>query len=656
MAALIPRRASVSAAFAAALLLVGWDLGRMLQRGTGVPGAASHLGAVVVALGLACAVIGPLLLLRAEIGRRVQGRHRLWHGAAGLVDGLVLLLIWNNPDLRRVLPWGQLVGLLIAGGVVLAAARAWAVGRPRLVNATTALIAVAALGVALLLPWKSAHWTRFGFDLVFAASAAHLLAPRLTQRRLAWVAGALAVLAAVAVEPILRADAGARQLLHHRSIHARGWTLPLLGWADGDEDGAVNILGGHDCDDDDVAVGPAASERPGDGVDQNCDGGDGVAREPVADPPSGAARGSDVLVLSIDALRWDLLEDIPQVRAALGPHVNFTRAITPSSRTIDTLSAVLRGRAVRGVKMTGKTATRRMPTEDPHPTLGTLLKTAGYRAITVPTHRYLAGGNNVFADFEILEPADFQRIIKAPYTLGQPKPTVPSPAAYARLLQAAADTPADTPIVAWVHAMEAHDPYRWSPTDFGPRTEAAMRKSVRYVDGLVAGAIEAWRQRRGAPPVVIIVGDHGEEFGEHGGHYHGSTVYAEQVRVVMLIAGPGLPAATVDAPVSTSGLAATVLDLVGLPPAPTHSERSLLPCLQDATQCPDLAVSEIRSSVRVSVGYTGPRYRLVYDPVNRLEALYDSQTDPFEQRDLAHERPDLLQAARTRARAWDDRH
>ena len=39
-----------------------------------------------------------------------------------------------------------------------------------------------------------------------------------------------------------------------------------------------------------------------------------------------------------------------------------------------------------------------------------------------------------------------------------------------------------------------------------------------------------------------MTADHGEEFGEHGGRYHGTTVYDEQVRVPLVVVGPGVRA------------------------------------------------------------------------------------------------------------------
>ena len=46
------------------------------------------------------------------------------------------------------------------------------------------------------------------------------------------------------------------------------------------------------------------------------------------------------------------------------------------------------------------------------------------------------------------------------------------------------------------------------------------------------------KHRPGA--IVILTADHGEEFDEHGGRYHGTTLYDEQVRVPLIIAVPGV--------------------------------------------------------------------------------------------------------------------
>ena len=55
---------------------------------------------------------------------------------------------------------------------------------------------------------------------------------------------------------------------------------------------------------------------------------------------------------------------------------------------------------------------------------------------------------------------------------------------------------------------------------------------------MIVDAVE--KRRPGA--IVVVSADHGEEFGDHGGRYHGTTVYEEQVRVPLVVVAPGVAA------------------------------------------------------------------------------------------------------------------
>lgn len=82
------------------------------------------------------------------------------------------------------------------------------------------------------------------------------------------------------------------------------------------------------------------------------------------------------------------------------------------------------------------------------------------------------------------------------------------------------------------------------------------------------GELFAELERRGLlrQAVVAITADHGDEFGEHGGAGHGQTLFEELVHVPLLLLAPGLEGGrTVDVPVSHVDLAATLVELAGLP-------------------------------------------------------------------------------------------
>jgi arylsulfatase A-like enzyme len=82
--------------------------------------------------------------------------------------------------------------------------------------------------------------------------------------------------------------------------------------------------------------------------------------------------------------------------------------------------------------------------------------------------------------------------------------------------------------------------------------------------------------------LVVVVGDHGDEFFEHGGIGHHRTLYDESVKVPMLLRLPGrLPAdEAVRGAVSVDDLLPTVLDVLGLPAARGLVSTSFLPLVR----------------------------------------------------------------------------
>lgn len=81
--------------------------------------------------------------------------------------------------------------------------------------------------------------------------------------------------------------------------------------------------------------------------------------------------------------------------------------------------------------------------------------------------------------------------------------------------------------------------------------------------------------------VIVITADHGEEFGEHGKMLHGYTLFNGVMRIPLIIVAPGLPAGrVVEENVSLVDVAPTLLELTGMPPAPTFEGRSLVPLMR----------------------------------------------------------------------------
>jgi hypothetical protein len=153
----------------------------------------------------------------------------------------------------------------------------------------------------------------------------------------------------------------------------------------------------------------------------------------------------------------------------------------------------------------------------------------------------------------------------------------------------------------------------------------------------------------GREPAWVLTADHGEEFGEHGGAFHGTTVYGEQVRVPLVIEAPGLSARVVDAPVSLVDLAPTLLAGVGLPRPARISGDDLGPLVHGRPW--DRPVfAETGSLRRVTLA----REALVADLDDGTLELFDLDRDPLERTNLADARPERAAALRAEITRWEE--
>ena len=149
--------------------------------------------------------------------------------------------------------------------------------------------------------------------------------------------------------------------------------------------------------------------------------------------------------------------------------------------------------------------------------------------------------------------------------------------------------------------------------------------------------------------MLCIVGDHGEEFEEHGGLGHGTTVYQEQARIPIVFWGPGVinrfgPSAQVALLTDVRGV---LLALAGLAPDPNAglvSTRWPLPA------APGSKVQSIELYSERAV-YDRP-WKLVVGRTPFKERLFNLTTDPGEKRDRLADSPDVAERLRTTAREW----
>jgi len=182
----------------------------------------------------------------------------------------------------------------------------------------------------------------------------------------------------------------------------------------------------------------------------------------------------------------------------------------------------------------------------------------------------------------------------------------------------------ESPFFLWVHYMDAHTPYVPAPRyirevssdligthrmllahlrtglgwSVGERTLADLRTlyqaAVRQIDASV-GRLLSTLSATGVDDetAVVLAGDHGEEFQDHGHLAHYPKLYDELVRVPLIVDVPGAPARRIEGQVGLDALPPTVTDLLGVDPHPDWWGDSLVPSVLDGAAPDDEPVVSV---------------------------------------------------------------
>ncbi len=177
---------------------------------------------------------------------------------------------------------------------------------------------------------------------------------------------------------------------------------------------------------------------------------------------------------------------------------------------------------------------------------------------------------------------------------------------------------------------------------------------ILYNDHEIGRLLEAIRHRGYSNVLVIFTADHGEEFLDHGDITHGQSLYAELLRVPMILGGSGLPDAARGTvrpePVQTIDVYNTILDLEGLPVPPFVQGRSFAPLLRGEPWTPAEAYSQ-RPLEDTVVDASG-RYKLIRYLETGETRLFDLLEDPGELRPLVEGHDERIAELTALLDAW----
>jgi arylsulfatase A-like enzyme len=197
---------------------------------------------------------------------------------------------------------------------------------------------------------------------------------------------------------------------------------------------------------------------------------------------------------------------------------------------------------------------------------------------------------------------------------------------------------ASRPFFGFLFFVSPHGPYLdHGYTDLPNRREAdRYLQEVRFVDTQVERVFEAL-ERTGEleRTIVIYLSDHGEEFREHGGRRHKTTVYCESTHVPLVVWIPGVPPAALERPVSTAYVFPWLFSNARSPSLRARFEQRAIHAFGPMLRETDGAV------VVELIGNDRMKSALVYDDLkinldlisSRIEA-YRLRSDPGERKNL----------------------
>lgn len=353
-----------------------------------------------------------------------------------------------------------------------------------------------------------------------------------------------------------------------------------------------------------------------------------LARE--SDPSLPRVVGAHVLLVTVDAMRADRLslERTPRLFSLAERAVRFDRAYAQAPHSSYSITTLHTGEFLHETVQLGQ--------RQPLPTIASTLAAHGYRTAAIYTNGIF------FTEGERLEPyrdrhLDFSRAEHRDLDARETTDVA------LRELDESVRR-GEPPTFLWAHYFDAHEPYRGQgPTPIA-RYDAALATVDREVDRLLSSA----RARLRRPIVFVLAADHGEEFGEHGGVYHGSALYEEQVRVPFVVMADGIAPRRVDRPVGLVDVAPTILSLVGVARPPSARGRDLRPWMVGR----EGPIEPVFSAVNTRLMALRWPLKLVRDMRWSTRELYDLEADPSERASLASARPGDVTELEGELQSW----
>ncbi len=356
-----------------------------------------------------------------------------------------------------------------------------------------------------------------------------------------------------------------------------------------------------------------------------CDGEKADEKSPLAN--------HNVLLITLDTTRADRLgcygyanAQTPALDAIAARGILFEDAVAQVPLTLPSHGAIMTGRFPKefGVRINNQGAIG-----STHPTLASVFKQHGYRTAAFVATFVLDARFGLNRGFDLYDD-DMINVSMQTQPLEWEQPAnIIADRALAWL-----DADKSKPFFAWLHFYDPHDPY--TPPPPYPKT---YEGEMAFMDTQIKRVTD-WLDKSGQRDrtLVIVVGDHGESFGEHGENGHGMFLYHTSMHVPLLVAHPMLTAKSsrVANTVGAIDVFPTLLDLFGWPKPEGLLSVSLAEAIRTGQSPPRDVYSE---SDYVWHSYGWAQQRSFTNPDRKFISstrceFFDRKSDPAEKINL----------------------
>ncbi len=394
-----------------------------------------------------------------------------------------------------------------------------------------------------------------------------------------------------------------------------------------------------------------------------------------AEPPA------NVLLISIDSIRQDYVGaygdpgGVTPTLDALASHgVLFANAVSTTSWTLPAHMSLLTGQypASHGVIGDGGS----LPEEKT--TLAEILRARGYRTGGFVSGPYLHRGYGFAQGFDVYEHCmgydvavkEDGRVANVVQANLRSHRGVTSPLIHEAVTKWLRKIPRQRPFFLFVHYWDPHYDYlpplpfdryldpgytgRFRPEGFlqnkkiNPQMPAADRRrlldlyrgEIRYTDAWIRKLLRELEERGVLErTLVVVVGDHGEEFFDHGQKGHRNNLYEETLRAPLILSLRGVfdGGVVVNEAVSLIDVVPTVTAALGFA---SPNEAQGFP-LQEAGVGDGKRPGVFAELHHRFLALRGERWKSILDLESGDVSLYDLQGDPGEQRDVREEQEEI---------------